>query len=282
MIRRALACAALLLLAACGEAEREWPEPSPALWEVVSPEGERGWLFGTVHRIPAEIDWQTPAMRRAMTDAGVLVVEIAELADEEAGERAFRRFAVGRSQPPLTERVPAPDRPELRAFMDRAGMSDADFTHLDTWYAAIALANASRPERTLQGVDMALIDSKERVVGLESHERQFAIFDALSPADQTDLLMATAREPAGDERIESWLIGDLDALERSGANSILADPGLRDALQTGRNRSWLGPIEGLIRRGERPFVAVGAAHMLGTDGLPTLLAARGYTVRRIQ
>jgi hypothetical protein len=34
VIRRLIALAAACALAACGEPARDWPDPSPALWEV--------------------------------------------------------------------------------------------------------------------------------------------------------------------------------------------------------------------------------------------------------
>ena len=72
------------------------------------------------------------------------------------------------------------------------------------------------------------------------------------------------------------------ALERRADAGMMGDPELREALMDGRNRAWVERIAAAIAAGSKPFVAVGAAHMLGAQGLPALLAERGYTVTRIQ
>ena len=57
---------------------------------------------------------------------------------------------------------------------------------------------------------------------------------------------------------------------------------LRAALLIGRNRAWTDRLIGMTQKGQRPFVAVGAAHLAGPDGLPALLEARGFRVTRVQ
>ena len=282
MIRLVLALAGALLLAACGEPEREWPEPEPALWEMVSPEGRRGWLFGTIHSLPLEVRWRTPALEGALANSGVLVVEVVDVGDTAKAESVFERFARNESLAPLSQRVAPEDRADLAAFLDRAGSGETDFATTDTWAAALMLANRARQLEAGQNVDRALVDVRSEVVGLESHAVQYALFDALPPEEQTDLLMALARDTGGEaERIEAWLTGDLAALERA-SDPLLGDPGLRTALQTGRNARWAPRIAEMVEAGRRPFVAVGTAHLFGEQSLPALLEARGYTVSRIQ
>ena len=282
MIRLVLALAGALLLAACGEPEREWPEPKPALWEMVSPEGRRGWLFGTIHSLPLEVRWRTPALEGALANSGVLVVEVVDVGDTAKAESVFERFARNESLAPLSQRVAPEDRADLAAFLDRAGSGETDFATTDTWAAALMLANRARQLEAGQNVDRALVDVRSEVVGLESHAVQYALFDALPPEEQTDLLMALARDTGGEAaRIEAWLTGDLAALERASA-PLLGDPGLRTALQAGRNVRWAPRIAEMVEAGRRPFVAVGTAHLFGEQSLPALLEARGYTVRRIQ
>ena len=62
----------------------------------------------------------------------------------------------------------------------------------------------------------------------------------------------------------------------------MADVELRAAILTGRNDAWLVKLLPMLEQREKPFVAVGAAHLVGPDGLPALLEAQGYTVKRLQ
>ena len=283
--RLLLAIAGALALAGCSGPARDWPEPSPALWEVTGAEGQQGWLFGTIHSLPRGARWRTEAVDGAFARSSLLVVEIANLGDSSEASAVFERLATTPGLPPLSQRVPAEDRPALAALLDRAGMDDGAFSETETWGAALLLAGRVRRNDTGSGVDRALIAEAARVEGLESFEEQYAVFDRLPPARQARLLTALAAEAdshAEDQRVIAWLTGDIAALEREASVGILADPELREALQLSRNRAWAGRVAALLDGGERPFVAVGAAHMWGEEGLPALLAARGYTVRRVQ
>jgi uncharacterized protein YbaP (TraB family) len=125
------------------------------------------------------------------------------------------------------------------------------------------------------------------VTELEGIEGQFSIFDRLPEADQRDLLGAVAEDDTMDANDDArlarlWLKGDMAAIAQEGDTGMLADPGLRQALLTDRNRDWAQKLFGIYRTGKRPFVAVGAAHLAPPGGLAELLAADGYTVARVR
>lgn len=283
-----------LWLASCGASgvgeeasQRDWPEPSPALWEATGPEGETAYLFGTIHSLPDRVDWRTPALTDSIETSDILLVEIANLGDSDAAEREFLARAYDLRLPPILERVPESDREELSLALDLADLDPDSLIHTENWAAALQLGNAKRCNSSQNGVDRALLDAVPDVRSLESFAEQFAIFDALPDAAQVDLLMSVANErgcSAGEERVAAWLTGDLAELGASIARGFRGNANLQIRLLDQRNAGYVADIVALhaAQPNAELMVAVGAGHMLGSTGVPALLAAEGYEVRRIQ
>ncbi|WP_161981490.1 TraB/GumN family protein [Aurantiacibacter suaedae] len=287
---RALLSALLLAfgLAACdlleSEPERIAPgDPAPALWEVTAQGGQKAWLFGTIHALPDDARWHSAALDNAFDESGLLVVEIADLGDAQAATEAFASLAYTPGLGPFRARQ---DRAFNQRLDGKIGDNDAILPpDIEDWAAALRIASASAEDRGENGVDRALLAGSKPVVGLESYVAQFGIFDALSPADQKALLRAVMDDDSAKDEAAmraAWLSGDLEALSHLAMTGMLTEPGLRAALLEQRNQAWAGQIAPLIQEGRKPFVAVGAAHMLGEQGLPALLEARGMRVSRIQ
>ena len=285
MIARLLGLLGALVLASCGASPAEdWGDPAPPLWEITGPDGEQGWLLGTIHALPDDVAWRTPALESALARSDLLLVEIADLSSANLAT-TFEALARTPGQPPLTARVAPDERAALAELMERADADDDDFANIETWAAALMLASAVRTSDTDNGVDRALIADADAVIGLETIAGQLGIFDGLSEADQSDMLALTAQTSAGDQSeaaARAWYAGDLNKLDTLVRRPMASTPRLEMALITARNRAWAVRIDELLSEGKRPLVAVGAGHMLGPDCLPALMTQRGYTVTRLR
>ena len=59
-------------------------------------------------------------------------------------------------------------------------------------------------------------------------------------------------------------------------------PKLYQSLIVDRNNKWMRNIEGYLNGSGNTMVVVGAAHLVGQDGLINLLRKRGYKVVKLQ
>ena len=280
----------LSLLAACTSQDAEPADPpSPALWEITGPQGTvEGWLFGTVHALPADLEWRSPQLDKAIERADMLVVEVGDLDRRDRMAALFEGLAYDTPTGPVRERI----RPGLRDAFDGL-VAEADvrrdyFDPMESWAAALALAQVVQRGGSESGADRALLAdfSGREIVELEGAQAQLSIFDRLPEAEQRDLLNAVIEEASQDDvgegtLAQAWRAGNVVELERLTRKGMLADPELRQALLVDRNHAWAQRIENLLSAKPRPLVSVGAGHMLGEDGLPALLEASGYTVRRV-
>lgn len=294
MLRWLLLLAFGAMLGACGEDVAETASdgaaPTPLLYEVSDRGGAvRGWLFGTIHSLPDGTRWRTGTLEDRIDAADLLMVEIADLANSAALSETFTRLAIGGEQPDLSLRVEPSARPDLVRLIERSDFSEADFHRIETWAAALMLARLLESGKSENGADRAMIAAfaGREIREFEGAEVQLGIFDQLPESEQEDLLIAVVEEvenrtadPA--ELRRAWLAGDVEALVEASESGILADPELREALLTGRNRRWTQDLVGVMDQGRLPFVAVGAAHLVGPDGLKAMLEERGFTVSRIQ
>ena len=266
------------------------PAPRPAIWEIAGPGDEvEGWLFGTIHALPDGVAWRSDRLEGLLANADMLVVEVAGLEDGEALSRTFSSLAFDTPGPSLERRIDPELRERYEELLTAARVRRDQFDRMESWAAALSLAQVVQTGRIENGVDKALLRAFAggEVVELEGAQAQLAIFDGLPEAEQRDLLNAVIEESRDAETeagrlARSWASGDLDALTELTTGGMLADEELYEALLARRNRAWAGQIENLLSAAERPFVAVGAGHMVGPDGLPALLSQRGYTIRRIQ
>lgn len=279
-----LALVGAVALAGCKPA----PVPAkPALWEVTGPNGQRGWLFGTIHALPRPAAWRSPVIDNALNGADRIMVETADVGDSGAMQREFAVLARTPGQPPLASKLPPALHGKLAAELKETGLDESRFADLETWAAALTLARAGAKDMdSANGIDRAVVAlaGTRPIVELEGTRAQLGIFDRLPEAEQRDLLAAVVDDPDqdSDSPFEAWLKGDMGTIERDTRGGLLADPELRQALFTGRNAAWTDKIAAMLSAGHKPFVAVGAAHMAGPEGLPALLGARGYRVTRVQ
>jgi uncharacterized protein YbaP (TraB family) len=144
---------------------------------------------------------------------------------------------------------------------------------------------------TPQGVDAffnsrALGDAKA-LGALESIEDQIGFLADMGEGNESEfILMSLADLEDTDEVMEqmisAWRSGDTDDL----AEMFVADmreraPALYESLLRNRNLNWLPQIESMLADGNTEFVLVGAAHLVGEDGLLDLLAEKGYQVEQL-
>jgi uncharacterized protein YbaP (TraB family) len=143
------------------------------------------------------------------------------------------------------------------------------------------------------GVDETLAvsarNSSKPIVALENAAEQIRVLTGESEAEETEQVDA-----ALDELESGKLRGQLkelaDVWARSDAAKLASYPEWCDCLKTpaeqrlmkrlldDRNPNLADGIERLHAGGKGVFAAVGALHMIGPQGLPTLMAARGFTV----
>ncbi len=265
------------------------PGATGLLWRVTAPDGAANHLFGTMHSADPRVTQLAAPVAAAFDEATRVVLE---LDMRPATMAATAQLLMLRNGGTLQDAIPPSLYREVIKLGTDKGLPEASLAVMKPW--AVGLMLATPPQKRGEFLDKKLAtmarESGKPIVGLETPDEQLSVFDGLSSADQlqllTDIIAELDQLPQFYAEIEeAYMARDLDRILALGRQDLEGDDArLAEILLTGliddRNQRMAERLDVLLRNGDS-FIAVGALHLPGEQGLIALLRARGYQLARI-
>jgi uncharacterized protein len=294
-IRPALAAGLSFVVAYAALAAQPVAATRSFLWRATKGQGVV-YLVGSVHMLTADFYPLAPALDDAFK-ASDLLVEEADLAEMLSPTTQFSLLQRGMLPAGQTlDKVVSPATIALvnahASALGPGGAVDA-VKQFKPWFLAMTLEAMEWQKAGFDpqlGLDKHFYDRAQTegktVQGLETTEYQISLFDSMTAEQQERFLAETLKdlnkETASVNQLASaWKSGDVAGVERFVLQDLKSDPQVYQRLLVGRNRNWMPKIEALFSRPRPAIVVVGAAHLVGPDGLVSLLKAKGYTLTQL-
>ena len=258
------------------------------LWKIEGRGITPAYLFGTIHLEDPRVVELTPTVRQAFEGAGSFVTEVVMHPAAQAAYAQGMGLPEGRSLRQYL--TPALFQQFVRILEEEYGVPAAVAETLKPWAAFTLL---SRPAPVTGRVLDELLDAEavrlgKSVDGLESVDELMAVLDGISQDDQIAILAdAICNHDELSEQLEEltklYLREDL-----AGMLALNATPHQDEALFERfmertlyqRNRRMARRIRDRLGDGG-VFIAVGALHLPGEQGILRLLESRGYRISRV-
>jgi uncharacterized protein len=290
MKQRVLAAAIAVLFSTASAFAQTPASGRHFLWKVEG-EGASAYLLGSLHVLTADFYPLSATINKAFAESKTLVeeVDIDETNDPMLMMAALSKAMLTGGQ--TLDQVVAPEVfAEVKKRAEKAGLPMMALQRMKPWLVAITLmaptleAAGFKPEH---GIDRHFFDRAKdagmKRQALETMAYQLDRFDSLSPKLQEDLLRTTMedldKEVAGVKDLaQAWTFGNVAQMEKLTMSMRDEAPELYQRLLVERNHNWIPHVETCLKQQAACFIVVGAAHLIGPDGLPTLLAKKGYRV----
>jgi hypothetical protein len=289
----ALVCVALAIGSLAGlDAQAQSGTARSFLWKVQS--GPRvTYLAGSVHALSADVYPLSPAFDQAFAASDTLLEEI-DL--DQSGLLALAPMLLSKAiyQDGRTfDKVVSKETVDLVAAQLKGTPLGVELIRpMKPWMVMLTLSAMQVEQAGLDpklGLDQHFFDKAKAagktVIGLETAESQIDRFDKMPEALQEQLLRSALDDIKVQNNelaaiVAAWRRGDAATLERNLLPSMKKYPAAYQSLIVERNNNWMPQIEKCLARTTPCMVVVGAAHLLGSDGLLVLLQRKGYRVEQ--
>ena len=269
-------------------------DDEPAMIWVAAGETNQVYLLGSIHMLRAKDHPLPNNVEVAYDDAERLVMELdLDDIDPVGALQYLMANGVLDNQTKLRDVMGPELYAQAKASANETGIPIELLDQSEPWLAAMTVQEITlmrigfKPE---YGVEMYLMakasaDGKP-ITGLETIEQQLGFLDNLSIDTQIRWFLQSIEEGGRleiliDDMVAAWRAGDLQFLEKELLHDMHNYPELHQAILTDRNKSWVAPIMELLDDEDDYLVVVGAAHLIGEDGVPDLLSKQGVRIRQL-
>jgi uncharacterized protein len=272
----------------------------PLLYRVAG--AKPSYLFGTIH-VPDDRLMPPENLKSAFHDAEEVVTELP--LDDTSPAHAMQLASMPNGKSLSTELPKATYERLKKVFTDKGlGPVFPMMEHMKIWAVAIQISLLDHIQQLLGGakpIDVIIHDRAKELgkhtSGLETEAEQLSVFDGLTKDEQSRFLEQALDERDKAERdhkdafatlMNLYLAGDeaplLTELNAGFDATRPLDQKLEKRLITDRNKIMTDRIAAKLKsppaRGY--LFAVGAAHLLGDDGIVAQLRKKGLTVEKVQ
>ncbi|MFO0495520.1 MAG: TraB/GumN family protein [Flavobacteriia bacterium] len=260
------------------------------LWKIEGPNVKKDcYLFGTMHLIEKNYFFFPDKLTKIVSKSEQLVMELSGIPNQlevlellQLKEGSFFDFFTPQQTDSILNWATSELKMTENQFKTTMG-SMKPFVAIQLAAQMHFLGKTESYEMTLEAIAR---DNNLEVKGLETIEQQLSFFDNLSKEKQAEMVMEVIRK--SDELINSTLKieklynrQNVDSLylmihEEGGILSQEENTFLEE-----RNKKWVPKIASLIAQ-KRTFIAIGAGHLGGPNGLIRLLEQNGYILTPIK
>ena len=262
------------------------------LWKVDSDQNSL-YILGSIHLLNKEAYPLKQSIQNAFEQTNKLVLEIdLRSANSDRVQQLMLEKGASTDGTLLHQKI---SKETYESVAMRAKELDIDIRLLNSfkpWIVATTMAAVKLQKLGFDsklGIDRYFADrairSNKPIGGLETAEFQLGLLDQFSAKEQELLLRQSMNEMDHLERnvaeiVRAWKSGDAGSLEKHLLAGMRDYPEIHQKVIEDRNRRWLPQIEALLSQGENALIIVGAAHLVGTNGVISLLKSRGYRVEQ--
>jgi len=262
-------------------------EDKALYWSIMDGDRQAGYLLGTIHsEDPRLLDFSG----LLLDQLGLNQVFAMELVPDQPTLEKLTEYVHYQDGTSLESRIGPKRYATVRKLLSHYNVPTDWLESMKVWAVVMTLSVPAPETGLFMDISLSLRASGNglRVVGLESLKQQLSFLEDMPMAQQLDMLdqalvdYQRVRE-MHDQLVDAYLAGDLQVLQKEAEMQMkqLA-PEVKDYfVEQGihaRNHRMLESLLPLLAQSQ-VFVAVGALHLPGDQGLVSLLRENGYILK---